>query len=150
MEDLLTRLSALTAPVAAEHGLDLVDLEVRGQGRGRLVRVLVDRDGGVDLGSCRAVDRALSPLLDDLEDLDDGFRLEVSSPGTDRPLQGRRAFQRVAGRLVRVHRVDGLAPAELTGTVARADDDAVVLSIDGSERPVPYAEIAKAVQALPW
>lgn len=150
MEDLRTRLCALTAPVARDRQLDLVDVELGGHGRGRLVRVLVDRIGGVDLGTCRELDRALTPLLDDLDELDAGFRLEVSSPGTDRPLEGRRAYERVIGRSVRVHRVAGLAPAELTGSVVSAGDDAVVLAIDGSERPVPYADIAKAVQALPW
>lgn len=142
---------ALAASRATAAGLDLVGVEVKGAGRGRVVRVVVDRKGGVDLAACQAVSRTLSGDLDTLPELDDGYRLEVSSPGIGAPLTDRRAFDRVEGRAVTVHRRgDDGRLTELGGTVVTAEDDAVVLDVDGAVLRVPYPEIAKATQRLPW
>lgn len=142
---------ALAARSAMAAGLDLVAVEVKGAGQGRVVRVVVDRKGGVDLGTCQAVSRTLSGDLDTLPELDDGYRLEVSSPGVGTPLTDRRAFDRVEGRAVTVHRHGrGDRLTELRGTVVTAEDDAVVLDVGGEVLRVPYPEIAKATQRLPW
>jgi ribosome maturation factor RimP len=139
------------APLAAAADLDLVDVQVRGEGARRLVRVIVDRKGGVDLERCTAVSRGLSASLDAADALETGYTLEVTSPGVDAPLTDRRAFERVEGRAVLIHRTgaDGV-PAQLRGTVAAAEADAVVLDVGGARLRVPYAEIAKATQTLPW
>ena len=135
----------------ADADLDLVDVQVRGEGARRLVRVIMDRKGGVDLGRCTEVSRALSARLDALDALDAGYTLEVTSPGIDAPLTGRRAFDRVEGRTVLVHRSGGDAGVtQIRGTVRAAEADAVVLDVDGAELRVPYDEIAKATQSLPW
>lgn len=139
------------APLVADADLDLVDVQIRGEGARRLVRVIVDRKGGVDLERCSAVARALSARLDALAALDAGYTLEVTSPGVDAPLADRRAFDRVEGRAVLVHRsaADG-GVAQIRGTVRAAEAEAVVLEVDGAELRVPYAEIFKATQSLPW
>jgi len=154
VQDLTDRVRDLAAPLAASQGLDLVEVAVKGTGPGRLVRVAVDRKGGVDLARCESVSRQLGGQLDGLAELDSGYRLEVGSPGVDRPLTGRRDFDRVEGRQVLVHRAAGDAdaapPIQLRGTVRVAEDDAVVLDVDGADVRVPYPEIVKATQSLPW
>jgi len=150
MTDLNACVRTLAEPLARAHELDLVDVAVRGEGRARLVRVIVDRKGGMDLATCEAVSKALGAELDAADTLDAGYRLEVTSPGVDYPLRGRRAFERVEGREVRVQRVAGLSPGELRGTVLGADDEKVTLGIEGDVVGVAYREIAKAVQCLPW
>lgn len=139
------------AALVADADLDLVDVQVRGEGAGRLVRVIVDRRGGVDLERCTSVARSLSARLDATAALHPGYTLEVTSPGVDAPLTDRRAFDRVEGRAVLIHRTgaDG-ALVQVRGTVRAAEAQAVVLDVDGAELRVPYVEIAKATQSLPW
>lgn len=138
---------ALAEELATKSGLDLVEVAVKGQAPRQLVRVKVDRKGGVDLAACQELSKALSARLDELDPVPGRYTLEVSSPGVNHPLEGRRAFERVEGRLVRLLREQ--AP-ELKGTVRAADEEAVVLDVDGQDVRVPYEQIVKATQALPW
>jgi ribosome maturation factor RimP len=144
-------LRALAAPLAAERGLDLVDVEIKGAGGRRLVRVIVDRKGGVELADCSEVSKRLSEVLDSEDPIDGRYSLEVTSPGVDRPLTDAAAFDRVEGRLVEVQRTaaDGRT-SQVRGTVRAAQELQVVLEVDGAEVRIPYREIATAKQALPW
>lgn len=142
-------------PIAERHALELVDVEVKGGGGRRLVRVTVDRKGGVDLSACRSVSEELSRALDaaDPDPVAGSYALEVTSPGTKRPLRDQAAFDRVEGREVLVHRArDGKAPLQITGTVIAAHADAVELEVADEDEPVrvPYDEVVKATQTLPW
>jgi ribosome maturation factor RimP len=142
---------ALAQPLVAERGLDLVEVQIKGAGGTRLVRVLVDRKGGVELADCQEISRKLSDALDADDPIDGRYSLEVSSPGVDRPLTDRGAFDRAEGRLVLVQReaADG-SSQEIRGTVTAAEEDAVVLAVDGAAVRIPYTDIRRATQTLPW
>jgi ribosome maturation factor RimP len=145
------RVRSAAEPVVAAAELDLVEVDVRGQAPRRVVRIIVDRKGGVDLQRCSALARELGDPLDALSDLDGRYVLEVTSPGVDYPLRDRRAFDRVEGRTVLVHRRDEDGRLhEVRGAVLAADPEEVVLEVEGSPVRVPYDEIAKATQSLPW
>lgn len=145
------QVAALATAYVSEAGLDLVGVAVKGAGPERLIRVTVDRKGGVDLGTCQGVSRALDRDLDALPELDAGYRLEVTSPGVAAPLRDRRAFDRVEGRPVTVLRdVGDGRVTELRGTVTTAETEAVVLDVDGGPVHVPYSQITSATQRLPW
>ncbi|MGH7898692.1 MAG: ribosome maturation factor RimP, partial [Candidatus Binatia bacterium] len=92
----------LVEPVLMERGLELVDVEQRAEGRGQVVRLLVDREGGVDLDELSRLSRELSDLLDVEEPLPGSYTLEVSSPGINRPLRKTEHFVRYIGKKVRV------------------------------------------------
>ncbi len=137
-------------PLAEAAGLDLVDVEVKGSGPRTLVRVTVDRKGGVDLASCQELSRSLSRRLDEADPIATRYQLEVTSPGVRRPLRAQRDFDRVEGRVVTVrHHADDTA-AETTGTVVDAAATAVVLDVDGDRVSIAYDAIDHATQALPW
>ena len=136
------RLRELVAPEVAAVGYDLEDLSVAAAGRRSVVRVVVDKDGGVTLDDVADVSRIVSDALDAADEQDPtllgtSYVLEVSSPGVDRPLTEPRHWRRNVGRLVRAALRDG-GTAE--GRVTAADDDAVTL--DGT-RKLPYAEGAR-------
>jgi ribosome maturation factor RimP len=133
------RLLALLAPVVSGQGLELEDITVQPAGRRRVLRVVVDCDGGVSLDDVAEVSRAVSARLDS-DDLMGGgpYVLEVSSPGVDRPLTEPRHWRRAASRLVRARLPDG---GEITGRIIRVDESVVVLEVDGQERAYGYAEI---------
>ena len=93
---------AVVAPVADTHGLTVVDVDVRGGGRRQIVRVAVDRPGGVGVEDCQRLSREIGDLLD-VEDLVRGsYDLEVSSPGLDRELRKEREWRWAIGRRVRM------------------------------------------------
>ncbi len=138
-------LRARLAPVVAQAGYDLEDLVVTPAGRRRLVRVVVDKDGGVTLDECAEVSHAVSAALD----VDDAllgpgsYTLEVSSPGVSRPLTLPRHWRRNTGRRVRVERTDGTS---LLGRVSAADERGATLRLDdGSDVQVAFADVATAL-----
>ena len=136
------------APLAEGAGLDLVDVQVKGSGPRTLVRVLVDRKGGVDVAACQKLSKELSRALDEEDPIASGYQLEVSSPGVTYPLRDQRDFDRIEGRLVAVRRTD--ASEELKGTVIQAAETQVVLDVSGDRVAIAYVDIEKATQALPW
>ncbi len=141
------RLSALLGPVLEAAGVDLEELSVSPAGRRRVVRVVVDKDGGVSLDDVAEVSRLLSEALDDVDArepalLGGAYVLEVSSPGVDRPLVAPRHWRRNVGRLVAVTLRDG---APVTGRLLRADEDAVVLEVDGEERVLALTDVVKGL-----
>ena len=138
-------LSGLEAPLS-QMGVDLEDVEVSRAGRRELVRVVVDRDGGVDLDLVAAVSSKVSELLDaePLAGVMSGpFVLEVTSPGVDRPLVQTRHWRRAIDRLVRVELSDG---SELTGRIVGVpDDQSVDLLVEGEPRVLVRADVVRAV-----
>jgi len=137
------RLRAVLEPVVAATGHDLEELVVSPAGRRRLVRVIVDRDGGVSLDDIAEVSRVVSAELDAHDEvLQSAYVLEVTSPGVDRPLTEPRHWRRARGRLVRATRRDG---GSVTGRVLEADASAVVLDVAGEKTSVPLHELSKGV-----
>ena len=143
------RLSELLAPAISAAGADLEDVSVSKAGKRSVVRVLVDRDGGVSLDDVADLSRAVSDALDALDEQDPSalgpsYVLEVSSPGVDRPLTAPRHWRRNLTRLVTATLRDGTTA---TGRVTAADDDAVTLDIEGTDRVLRHDDIARgAVQ----
>lgn len=145
------RVTSLADPVVRRHGLQLLSVEVKG-GRGAgLVRIVVDAKGGVSLDACRAISREVSGLLDERDPLPGRYTLEVTSPGLDWPLRTRADFDRVEGRSVDVcFSISEAQVTQVTGTVAAAEDTAVVVDTGDGQRRVDYDAIVWAKQALPW
>jgi ribosome maturation factor RimP len=129
----------LLGPVVADSGHDLEDVAVSQAGKRRLVRVVVDADGGVDLDSVAVVSRAVSAALDEADVLGGSpYVLEVTSPGVDRPLTQPRHWRRAAGRLVRFATAEG---EQLEGRVLDADEEKVRLDLAGEETTLPLSAV---------
>ncbi len=136
------RVERALAPAVADQGLDLELVEVQPAGRRRLIRVLVDRDGGISLDDVAALSHHLSEVLDESDAMgDQPYVLEVSSPGVDRPLTLPRHWRRARGRLVVVELVDG---QKVSGRVKTTTEDAATLSTETGIQPVAFADVANA------
>jgi ribosome maturation factor RimP len=124
-------------------GLDLEAVELTPAGKKRVLRVAVDKDGGVTLDDIAQATRAVSDELDD-DDLmgEQAYTLEVTSRGVDRPLTEPRHWRRNHDRLVRVSLRDG---DQLTGRIGPSDDAGVSLDVSGTRRRLEYADVAKAL-----
>jgi ribosome maturation factor RimP len=137
------RLTELIAPVTGGAGFDLEDVTVSRVGRRYLVRVVIDRDAGLDLDAITEVSRAVSSALDAAEQVGAAvvpgeYVLEVSSPGVDRPLTEPRHWRRNVGRLVTAAVAQDDGPRHLTGRVVDADDRRVMLEVGDGPVELPY------------
>ncbi len=131
----------LTGPIG-QLGLDLEAVDLSSAGRRRVLRVAIDKDGGVTMDDIADATREVSRVLDDSDVMgEQAYTLEVSSPGVDRPLTLPRHWRRNAGRLVAVMLREG---DPVTGRITAADDDGAVLDVDGTERRLAYADVKKA------
>lgn len=142
----------LVRPVVEAAGLELWDVSF-GKEAGRLVlRVMVDRDGGIDLDTISETSERLSRRLD-LEGFSEGraYSLEVSSPGLERSLRGPRHFARSVGQKVRVKTSSTLGGRRThEGALVSADSEAIVIASEGGELRVPYTDIASARTVFEW
>jgi ribosome maturation factor RimP len=129
----------LLEPVITAAGLDLEEVDVRPAGRRRLLRVVVDRDGGVGLDDVARVSTVASTALDRSAAMGNApYVLEVTSPGVDRPLTQPQHWRRAAGRLVRVTPI-GAQP--LTGRVIGVEDSVVCLDVAGQETRLELGQL---------
>jgi ribosome maturation factor RimP len=140
------RMIELVEPVLMERGLELVDVEQRPEGRGQVVRLLVDREGGVDLEELSRLSRELSDLFDVEEPVPGAYTLEVSSPGINRPLRTPEHFVRYIGKKVRVRSHEPVAgQRNFVGTVTAVTAGGVTLrSETGSETTIFFSNLEKA------
>lgn len=136
--------------VLADHGLELYDLEVTGT----VVRVTVDRPGGVDLDALAEANKAVSTALDAVDPIEGRYTLEVSSPGIERRLRTPRHFSGAVGETVSVRaRRPGGDVERLHGTLTSADDSGFV--VEGPEVPdgrahVGYEDVDRARTVFEW
>ncbi|MBE1591231.1 ribosome maturation factor RimP [Nonomuraea angiospora] len=134
-------LMKLLEPVVSAEGLDLEDITVTQAGKRRLLRVIVDRDGGVSLDDVADVSQAVSAALDDDDSMGQAaYTLEVSSPGVDRPLTEPRHWRRAAKRLVKAEMRDGTV---VEGRILAADEAGVDLDVEGAARRLDYEDLTR-------
>jgi len=147
-EEILEKVRQLAAPLAAQEGMELVDVEFGGGGGRQILRIYIDRQGGVSLEDCTSVSRALSAALDVEDPLQGSYDLEVSSPGLDRPLRTPEHFQKYAGEKVRVKTFGPLPECEnrktFVGILKGYENGRVVVEVDGKVFNVPHGQVSKA------
>ncbi len=145
-EDIAARVEALAAPLAESLGLALVQVLYRREAAGWVLRLLVERPGGaVCVEDCGRVSRELSVLLDVEDVVPSAYRLEVSSPGLDRPLVSLADYARFLGREVtlRTH-----APQDgrrnYRGRLVAVEGEQLTLEVDGQRHTLTFASVARA------
>jgi ribosome maturation factor RimP len=140
----LTDIWSVVEPYLAAERLELDDLELAGHGRGRVLRVTIDGEGGVDLDRLAELSRGLSRLLDDQPGLQDHYQLEVSSPGLERKLRRPTHYRKSVGREVVVKTARADEKATYRGILTDADDSRFI--VDGEHGPasVSYEDVVSA------
>lgn len=138
------RIEALLAPAAAREGLELVAVETAGATKAPVVRVLLDREGGLDIDAIVAANHWISELLDAEDPVPSAYTLEVSTPGIDRPLRKLADFERFVGSVAVVKTTPTEGRTKYTGTIVAVEGDIIVLEVDGQTFRIPLAAVAKA------
>ncbi len=152
--EFLTQIQAMVDPILDDFGLECVDIEFKREAQGQVLRIFIDKEGGVTLDDCVTVSRELGAVLEVDDPVPGAYRLEVSSPGLDRPLKIPRDFERFAGQPVKIKTFSMLDPDQrghsrktFKGTLLGVTDDGVrMLQTDkkGGEVLLPFTEISKA------
>ncbi len=132
-------------PILEEMGYELVDVEyVSIYGRW-ILRLFVDKEGGVTIGDCARISEELGDLIDVKEFLRHEYNLEVSSPGLDRPLKKEKDLSRALGKRVKIRMTIPLeGRRNFTGVLLRYGDGILHLEVDGQEVALSWPDVAKA------
>lgn len=132
-------------PIAAEHGVEIVTLEVVGARKSPSVRVFIDTDHGVGFDELAAAQSWIDEVMDDIDPFPGAYTLEVSSPGIDRPLRTLEHFARFAGERAVVKTtgpIDGRST--FAGTLREPVGDAVSIDCEGTVFQIPLAQVKRA------
>lgn len=144
-QELVRRAWGELEPHLIEQGFELVELEFAQQGGRGVLRLYVDRSGGVTIDDCVAVSQLLGPVLDAAEFISDSYVLEVSSPGIDRPLRKPEDFQRFAGeRVVLKSQLPVNGRKKFKGVLQGVMDGAVRVACDGQEYAIAIENVQRA------
>ena len=135
----------LFEPVISGMGYELIEIEHFPNPKHGVLRLYIDKEGGVDVEDCSNVSRQISALIDVEDPVSGQFNLEISSPGLDRPLRRVKDFHRFTGSLVKIKTVvpmDG--QRNFKGRLLKADDDVLVIETDTEEISMPMSAVDKA------
>ena len=136
MQPVIDRLHEVISPILWTLGLELIDVVCVGRGPRSVVRVLVDKPGGVTITDCEQAHKALGPALDVADPFPLAYTLEISSPGLDRPFQRTQDYQRAIGKQVNLKLRQPLEGQwRITGELKQVDEALVVLEIGTHRSP---------------
>ena len=148
-ENIISEIESFVAPLLAEMGLELVEIQFRREGHGWVLRIFIDTEQGVTLDDCAAVSRQVSAYLDVEDLIEYAYNLEVSSPGIERPLTKKDDFERFKGRKARIKLLEPLGDQRvLIGVLMGLQGDAVVLEIENETVSLELANIKRARLSL--
>lgn len=149
--DTSTSVKEIVLPILDSMGMELVDIEFGKVGRDALLRLFIDKEGGVTIDDCADVSRELSLILDVDEVISVNYTLEVSSPGLDRPLKKESDYERFTGRLIKVRTYQPLPDDKgnkrktFLGTLDGFVDGVVKMTlVEGQTASIPLERVAKA------
>ena len=140
-DEQIARTEDVVVPVVRHHGLTLVDLEWRGDRRRGILRLFVDKAGGVGIEDCQRLSREVGDLIDAQAVIEQAYDLEVSSPGLDRQLRKDREFEWALGKPVRCWLAGG---EEHHGRLMEVAPERLVLDRDGERVELPRGVVTKA------
>lgn len=149
---MLERVTATARPLAEAGGMELVAVEYRREAGGWVLRVYLDKPGGITLDDCQRVSEQLGDLLDVEDPIDHAYTLEVSSAGLERPLVSEADFARFAGRLARIQTGTPMAgQRRFRGRLLGIAGGIVRLEVEGGRQvEVPHAAIERARLVVEW
>jgi len=152
-EDVASKIEEVANRVAQSEGLEIVEVEVKGSGNNRLVRIAIDKPEGVTHGDCEVISQQVGTILD-VEDIVPGGRytLEVSSPGVERKLIKPQDYERFRGKKARITLRDAVeGRRNWEGTLAGIADGAINIETEpGKTRQFPFTQIQKANLKFEW
>lgn len=142
----------ITQELLSELGLELVDIELTGNRSQQVIRVYIEKSGGILLSDCVEVSRKLGECLDEKDVIKKSYRLEISSPGIERPLRKIQDFERYLGHRIRIRLKGKLkGKRKITGKLIEVEDKIVRIILENGEKvSFSLVDIAKANLNVDW
>ena len=142
--DIKQKVLRLAKQVADEQGVEIFDIELLGKGK-LLLRVIIDKEGGVTLGDCERLSKSLGTVFDVEDPFPGSYTMEISSPGLDRPLKEMKDFEKNIGKLARIITIEKIESQNLfIGRILKVSSDFLKLLVHGREIDIPFDKISKA------
>jgi ribosome maturation factor RimP len=153
-QEIQAQVEELIVPILDDFGYELVDLQYKKEGSSMALCVFIDKPGGITLDDCVTVSREVGAILEIEDPIKAAYRLEVSSPGLDRPLKKPADFERFAGQKIKVKTLCMLDPDRrghsrktFTGELLGLDGDMIRIALDdkrGGVAMIAVADLEKA------
>lgn len=139
------RVQTIVLPLLSEQGMELVDVEYRRESRGWVLRLLIDKEGGVTLNDCTRVSEDLGRILDVEDFILNPYTLEISSPGLNRPLKREEDFLKYRGRRVKMKTFHPIGTRrQFKGRLIGVSEGRIEIETEGEIFRIPLSEVAKA------
>ena len=144
MQSDLDRIHSIVSDVCLQQQIELVEIVHKGKPPSQVIQIFIDSPAGVTLNDCTQLSRQLSERFDEELSEIEGYRLEVSSPGVDRPLKTEKDFARNLGRRVVVQLLPGHELKRIKGDIAEVDSEAIEINTGKEKVKIAYASIKLA------
>ncbi len=149
MADVAEQIWGLVGPYVAAEGIELDDVEILGGGR--LLRVVIEGDGPIELDRIADLSRGIARLIEEDDPFPGAYTLEVTSPGLERKLRRPAQFQKAIGSDVHIKTFRKIADEKHhRGQLTAVDDTAIVVSVDGDDRRIEMEDVASARTVFVW
>jgi ribosome maturation factor RimP len=149
--EILDRVRAMVDPILLNEGMELVDIEYRRESKGWILRLYLDKEGGVTLDDCTRVSQEVERSLDVEDFIQTPYTLEVSSPGLTRPLKTEKDFMKYCHRLIKVKTVDPIENRrQFKGRLLGVSENRIEIEVDGGVFQIPLSNVAKANLEIDW
>ena len=144
--EIVSKIERLIDTILTEKSFELVDLEYKSEGKGKIVRVFIDKQGGVNMDDCSAVSRELSILLDVHDIIPSSYNLEISSPGLTRQLKKPADFGKNIGNKLKLKLINPIKKQYVLRNVNLVDfvDNTINIEYEGNNYDIPLSSIVKA------
>ena len=144
-KEVVDRVRAIIHPVVLNEGMELVEIEYRRESSGWVLRLILDKEGGVTLDDCTRVSQEAGRSLDVEDVVQTPYTLEVSSPGLTRPLKTEKDFEKYRGHLIKLRTVDPIMDRrQFKGKLLGVFENRVEIEVDGGIFHIPLSNVAKA------
>lgn len=144
-EKIIDAVESIIEDILVHEGMELIDITYRREPTGWVLRVLIDQDGGITVDDCKNISRQLSDILDVKDIIQYAYKLEVSSPGINRPLKKEMDFKRFRGENIRLKTYEYINNRKnFLGRLTDYKDGSILLDIDGKNFIIPHTMVVKA------
>ncbi len=144
-KEVADRVRAIADPILSEQRIELVEVEYRREAKGWVLRLYIDKEGGVTLDDCSRISQAVGRSLDVEDFILNPYTLEVSSPGLTRLLKNEKDFLRYRNRLIKVRTIDPVENRrQFKGKLLGTSEGRIEIEVDGGVFQIPLSNVAKA------
>ncbi len=142
---IIERVKGIVGPILSNEGMDLVDIEYRRESRGWVLRLFIDKEGGITLENCAHISEELGRNLDVEDFIPNPYILEVSSPGLDRPLKNEKDFIKYLQHRIKVRTFEPIEKRRnFSGKLLRVLEGRIELDVEDRIIQIPLSNVAKA------